>query len=410
MKHDVEKTKGGGISTTRRRILGGIALSVGAAPFATLSFPGFARAAGVDEIRIGMEHSQTGWAAAFDVAFAAGFAFAADEINADGGIDGKVAVKLVQGRDAASASSEAVKSTEGLLNEGVDVLMMSCDSSGTIAAGRIGQEKDVLMFASTGSQPSIPPQVGEKMYLSNFSDNLMGTALAIYAREDLGIKTAFLLKSPDDAYTEALPDYFAEVFTKRGGEIVGEGEYNFNQVDFGSTVMQIRALPQQPDAIMTAAFEPDFPALLRQLRAAGIKSRILGADAIDTPTIFSLGSVADGTVVLTNRVPVEGSNYQKIEERFAKVHPEHIENAAWIVGYTAMLVVAEAVRQAGSVAPDALRAAIEAMEGFEGPSGPITYNGRDRIPLWPVHVLEVEGGKGVFKKTIVPAVDEIAKP
>lgn len=410
MSDEIGKTKAGVMPTSRRKLLGGIALTIGAMPFASLAFPTAAKAQDAKELRIGMEHSQTGWAASFDVAFAAGFTFAANEINENGGIEGDIPVKLIQGRDAASASSEAVKSTEGLLNEGVDILMMSCDSSGTIAAGRIAQEQGVLMFGSTSSPPSIPPQVGDWMYLSNFSDNLMGTVLAIYAREDLDIKTAFLLKSPDDAYTEKLPDYFAEVFTKRGGKIVGQGEYNFNQVDFGSTIMQIRSLPQQPDAIMTAAFEPDFPALLRQLRAAGIKSRILGADALDTPTIFSLGSVVDGTIALTNRVPVEGSEYKEIEDRFAKEYPEHIENAAWIVGYTAMLVIAESVRLAGSADPAAMRDALETIDNFDGPTGPITYNGQNRLPLWPVHVLEIEGGSGVFKKTIVPSADEIAKP
>lgn len=391
------------LSWTRRSVLGGLGMALAISVMSPVAHA-------ADELKIGMAHSQTGWASAFDVAFAAGFTFASEEINAAGGIDGKIPVKLIQGRDAASSSAEAVKSVEALLGQGISVLMMSADSSGTIAAGRAGQKQGVLMFNSTGSQPSVAPQVGDWMYLSNFSDNLMGAALAIYAREDLGIENVYLLKSPDDAYTEKLPDYFAEVFQKKGGTVVGEGEYNFNQVDFGSVVTEIRALPQEPDAIMTAAFEPDFPALLRQLRAAGIKSRILGADAIDTPTIFALGSIADGTILLTNRVPVEGNKYSQIETRFAKAHPDHVENAAWIVGYTAMQVIADATRRAGSTQPDALRKAIEATKGFDGPSGPITYEGRGRLPLWPVHVLEVEGGKGVFKKSIVPDAADIPTP
>ncbi|MGB3877151.1 MAG: ABC transporter substrate-binding protein [Shinella zoogloeoides] len=395
------------VSCTRRALLGGVALALAAGVVAGL--PGIPRALAAEELRIGMAHSHTGWAASFDSAFAAGFSFAAQEINEKGGIDGKLPVKLVQGRDAASSSAEAVKSVEGLLKENVSVLMTSADSSGTIAAGRIGQTQGVLMFGSTCSPPSVTSQVGDWMYLSNFSDNLMGTVLALYARE-LGIESVYLLKSPDDAYTEKLPDYFADVFQKKGGTIVGEGEYNFNQVDFGSVVADIRALPEPPDAIMTAAFEPDFPALLRQLRAAGIKSRILGADAIDTPTIFSLGPIADGTVVLSNRQPLEGSTYKEIEGRFAKVYPEHAENAAWIVGYTAMEVIADVARRAGATDPAALRKALEETEGFAGPGGPITYAGRNRLPVWPVHVLEIEGGEGVYKKTIVPDAADIPAP
>ena len=393
---------------TRRRLLKGAVYPLMAGALAVL--PAMQPAAAADELTIGMSHAHTGWAATFDVAFTEGFGFAVDEINAAGGIDGTIPIRLIQGRDTASSAAEAVKSVDALLAEDVDVLIMSADSSSTIAAGLAGQKKGILMLASTGSQPSIAGQVGDWMYLSNFGDNLMGAALAIYAREDLGIETAFLLKSSDDVYTEMLPEYFAQTFTKRGGTIVGEAEYTFEQVNFGNVIAQIRALPEAPDAIMTGAFEPDFPAFLRQLRAAGITARVLGADAIDTPTIFSLGPVSDGTVVLTNRVPVEGSAYKQIEARFAKVHPEHLDNAAWIVGYTAVQVLAEATRRAGSTETGALRAAIEAMEGFEGPSGPISYAGRNRVPLWPVHVLEVENGTGAFKKTIVLDAADIPAP
>jgi len=380
-----------------------IALSVASGGIMTV------KAAG-DEFVIGMAHSHTGWAAAFDVAFTCGFEYAADEINAQGGIAKKYKIKLIKGRDSASASAEAVKSVDTLLDKNVDMIAMSCDSSGAIAAGRNGQKKGVLMITSTGSQPMTAIRVGDWMYLSNFSDNLMGSALAIYAREDLNVDTAYLLISPDDAYTEKLPEYFAEIFEKKGGKIVGSATYNFEQVDFGAVVTQIKQLPKEPDVIMTAAFEPDFPAFLRQIRAAGIKSRVIGADAIDTPTIYSLGPVAEGVIVLSNRIPVAGSEYDKIIQGFGKKYPEHVDNAGAIVGYIAMYLMAAAVEKADTTESGKVRDVLASFENWPGPTGPITYKGMNRIPLMPVHVLEVINGKGVYKKTILPDQSDIAKP
>lgn len=376
-------------------IIGGILLS--------------AQASG-DELVIGMAQSHTGWAAAFDVAFVAGFEYAADEINAKGGIANKYKIKLIRGRDAASNAAEAVKSVDALLDKNVDVIALTCDSSGAIAAGRNGQAKKVLMIPSTATPPMIVPRVGDWMYLINTSDNLMGSALALYAREELKVDTAFLLISPDDAYTENLPEYFAEIFEKKGGKVLGRAHYNFEQVDFGAVVTQIKQLPKEPNVIMTAAFEPDFPAFLRQIRAAGIKSRVIGADAIDTPTIYALGSVAEGVIVLSNRIPVTDSKYDEIIQGFGKKHPQHVQNSASIVGYLAMLIVAKAVEKADSTDPGKIRAALDSLDSWSGPTGPVTYKGMDRIPIMPIHVLEVVNGKGVYKKTMVPDQSDIAKP
>ncbi len=363
-----------------------------------------------EQFVVGMAHSHTGWAAAFDVAFTCGFKYAAEEINEQGGIAGKYEVKLITGRDCASIAAEAVKSVDALLEKDVDMLAIGCDSSGAIAAGRHGQEQGILMITSTGSQPMTTIRVGDWMYQSNFTDNLMGSALALYALDDLGVDTAFLLISPDDAYTEMLPKYFAEIFERKGGKIVGSATYNFEQVDFGSVVTQIKQLPEEPDVIMTAAFEPDFPAFLRQIRAAGIQSRVLGADAIDTPTVYSLGPVAEGVIVLSNRIPVPGSDYDKIIQGFAEEYPEHVDNAGAIVGYIAMYLMAAAVENADSTEPEKVRAALDNLDNWEGPTGPITYKGWNRQPLMPVHVLEVKDGTGVYIKTILPDKADIAEP
>jgi branched-chain amino acid transport system substrate-binding protein len=248
------------------------------------------------------------------------------------------------------------------------------------------------------------------MYQSNFTDTQMGTALAVYAREELGVETAFTLISYDDAYTE-LPKYFEEVFVKKGGKIVGQATYNFEQVDFGSVVTQIKQLPEEPDAIMTAAFEPDFPAFLRQIRAAGIQSRVIGADALDTPTVYSLGPVAEGVLLCTNRVPVPGSEYEEIMKGFAEEYPEHVENAGAIVGYIAMYLMAAAVENADSTEPEKVRAALDSLENWQGPTGPITYKGmKYRQPLMPVHILEIVNGEGVYRKMVIPEKEDIPDP
>ncbi|MBN9223110.1 MAG: ABC transporter substrate-binding protein, partial [Mesorhizobium sp.] len=105
------------------------------------------------KVRVGLALAHTGWAAAYDVPFAHGMKMAFDDVNAAGGILGKFKIEVIEGNDTASSSVESIKSADALIEQGVDVLFLSCDATSSTAAGRNGQQKGVLMFAGTSTQP-----------------------------------------------------------------------------------------------------------------------------------------------------------------------------------------------------------------------------------------------------------------
>ncbi|MGR9145800.1 ABC transporter substrate-binding protein (plasmid) [Rhizobium leguminosarum] len=391
---------------SRRTVLATMLGGVAAVGIAGVS-PAFAED---KTVRVGFSLAHTGWAAAYDVGYALGLRMAFDEANAKGGAGGKYKIDVTEGTDTASSSVEAIKSVDALLEKGVDVLFTSCDATSSVAAGRSGQKKGVLMFAGTSTQVDVPAKVGDWMYLANFSDNVSGGSTGVFAAKDLGIKTAYLLKSSDNTYTEYVPEYFAKTFEKYGGKVVGKGNFTFEQADFGGIIAEIKALPAEPDAIMTAAFEPDLPAFLRQARAAGIKSRIVGADGIDSPSFYALGDLVENTIVLSNRMPVEGSKYQEIAKVFGKSHPDQVDNSAWIVGYDAGLVLIEAIKNADATDSASIRAALDKIKDFDVPNGKVSYTGFERRPMVPISFLEIKSGKGVFMKAATIDTADIPAP
>ncbi|MGV1795130.1 ABC transporter substrate-binding protein [Rhizobium sp. A37_96] len=395
-----------GIEIKRRTVLATMLGGVAAVGFAGFR-PAFAAGS---KVRVGFSLAHTGWAAAYDVGYALGLQMAFDEVNAKGGVNGKYMIEVIEGTDTASSSVEAIKSVDALLEQGVDVLFTSCDATSSVAAGRSGQKKGVLMFAGTSTQVDVPAKVGDWMYLANFSDNVSGGSTGIFAAKDLSIKTAYLLKSSDNTYTEYVPEYFASTFQKYGGKVVGKGNYTFEQADFGGIIAEIKALPTEPDAIMTAAFEPDLPAFLRQARAAGIKSRIVGADGIDSPSFYALGDLVEGTIVLSNRMPLEGSKYEALAKVFGQTHADQVDSSAWIVGYDAGQILIEAIRSADATDPASIRAALNKIKDLEVPNGKITYAGFERRPIVPISFLEIKGGKGVFVKAATIDTTDIPAP
>ena len=71
-----------------------------------------------------------------------------------------------------------------------------------------------------------------------------------------------------------------------------------------------------------------------------------------------------------------------------------------MVGYSAMRLVAAAVKVAGTTEPKAVRDAFGQLVNVETEIGAITFKGVGKAPNLPVHVMRIEGGEGKYIKSI----------
>ncbi|MDZ7841681.1 MAG: ABC transporter substrate-binding protein [Gammaproteobacteria bacterium] len=352
-----------------------------------------------EELKIGAAVSMTGSFAYADVPAVEGMQVAIDELNENGGIAGKYPIKL-DIKDGRSDPAQTVIAAEELLSDGAHVLILPADADPAIGAGLQATEAKTPAFTTVASSPTLPLSAGEYVFGNFPADNLQTTASAEYAR-DMGYETAYLLYSPDSSYTQ-LPLYFKDVFEELGGEVVGEGVYNLGQQNFSAIVTKIEAMDPQPDVIMTAAYEPDFPAFIKQLRAAGVEIPVIGSDGIDSATTFSLGDVVEGVVFTTAGFAQDGNAlsefYAAYEEKFGR----EAETIYTALGYDIINIIEAAVKEAGTLDGESLRDAIAGLSGLEGVVGKITYAGTDRAPLREVTIVRIEDGERVLVSQGVP--------
>ncbi|MCY1127481.1 ABC transporter substrate-binding protein [Frigidibacter sp. RF13] len=357
-------------------------------------------AAGAEEVTIGLATGQTGGLAPFDQPSLAGFRMAMDEINAKGGLGGKYIVTL-DIKDTRSDTGATVQAAQELVAEGVKFLITPCDADPSIAAGQISQAAQIPTMTFCGTTPTITDAVGDYMFGSYPADNGQATLLAQHAIAK-GYKSAYVLKSPDSAYTLRLPEYFAEVFQKLGGTVAGEGTYSLGQQDFAAEVTKIAALDPQPDVIMTAAYEPDFPAFLKALRGAGVTAPILGSDGIDSPTTTGLGDIANGIVHTTAGFPTDGSPLGEFYAKYEAVTGAAPETVYVATGYEIPYILDAAVTAAGTMDGPALRDALANLENVPVLTGSVTYKGTNRMPLRAITLVEIQGGARAPIETATP--------
>lgn len=351
-----------------------------------------------EEYVIGVMSAQSGYLAPYDGPSYAGFQFCIDEKNASGGLNGSLKVKTIV-KDTRSDIAEGVKVVQEMIDEGAQLIVSSADADPTIAAAQITQADNIPTITFAGTAPVLT-QVGTHVFGSYPADNQQATVLATYAR-DSGFEKVWLVKSPDSAYTLGGPEYFGTAFSSLGGEVVGESNYTLSQPDFSAIVTTIKAADPQPDLIVTWAWEPDFPALIKALRGAGVDTQVMGGDVLDSPTLRTLGDVVTGVTHTSGGFPDEGSAYADFNKRFEAATGSVPDNNYYVNGCDIANMIEQAVAAAGSTDPAAVSEAMANLEDGEGVMSNFTFKGTDRMPLRDVVVAKItaEGEKEFIKRS-----------
>ena len=158
----------------------------------------------------------------------------------------------------------------------------------------------------------------------------------------------------------------------------------------------------QPDVIVTSAFEPDFPAFIRQLRGAGVKIPVVCGDGIDSPTTFALGEVVEGVVFTSSGFAAPGSPMEAYQKKYQAKYGKAPESIMDALGYDLAKIIEAAVTKADSVEPAKVRAALADLENVQGATAVISYKGGNGTPTRPVNVLRIEGNKRVLVSSKAP--------
>jgi branched-chain amino acid transport system substrate-binding protein len=367
---------------------------------------GLAAAHAEDTLKVGFVGGQTGYMAQCDQPSLKGMELAVDEINKAGGIDNKVKLELIA-RDSRSEVAPSAVMARELLDQGVTVMISPCDVDHSIAVAGVTAPAKVPAISSCASTPSLAKIGGDYMFVNCTPDNLQGAVLGKYAAEQ-GYKTALILVSKDTPYTYQLPIYFSQAFEKHGGKLIGTVEYKLGQQDFAAEVTKIAQMSPAADVIMTSAYEPDFPTFLKQLRSAGVNTPVLGSDGLDSPTIWSLGSVSEGVVFTNAGFPVPGSRLAAFGDEYKAHYGEETQTVFNATGYDLIKIIAAAVKASGGKTDgQSIRDALDNLENVEIATGTITYKGMNRVPIRSVALNKIADGKKTYVDTVVPAPQDV---
>jgi branched-chain amino acid transport system substrate-binding protein len=351
---------------------------------------------------IGDVQGLTGEAGPGEIPAADALKMVVKQMNEAGGIAGHP-ITLLQ-KDMKSDPALSAPVTQEVLDAGAQIVIGPAFPG--IAAGVVqtAAKKGVPVICMTATTPGVTTVGGTKAYMAAFGDNEQGAANAEYALKK-GMKTAYILHSPDSEYTENTPRYFADAFEHGGGSIIGEDTFSIGQQDFAAQVTKLAALNPQPDCIYTGMMVPDTGIFMKALRDAGVTALVLGLDGNDNQVLIDFGGTGvEGMVNTTHGYPIPGSANEKFNNDLTAFlgKPSDGPALASLAG-DVMAIIKAAVEKAGSLDPKALATAIDETENVEGVNGKITLKGTSGVPIKTVYLVKVVNGKMVLEDQIIPS-------
>ncbi|RTZ97841.1 MAG: amino acid ABC transporter substrate-binding protein [Deltaproteobacteria bacterium] len=382
-------------------------ISIAILAIATVFLFAFSGPVGADTVKIGVIENLTGSMASLDQPSLNGVKLALKEINDAGGVLGKKVEIIV--RDGKSDPATLATVVEEILGKGVSALTGLSDTTMVLAAAPAAQRMGVSFVSSGATSPSLPDEVGDCLFLEPFGDNVQAAAAAEYAYNDLGAKSVWVLYDKAMDYTYLLQRYFCDRFGGLGGAIISKATYQTGDTDFRAQITSLKSKKTLPDILFISSGPDEIGTIVKQVRDMGIKIPIVGGDGYDTPLLAKVAGPAAATdIYFTTHVALDSKGTKAFVENYNKMFGHPPENGFAALGYDAFKLIVNAVKNANSADPKAVKTALAATQGFKGVTGTINYPKGIRVPQKSVTIIKVDGGKFIFEKEVMPS--EIPAP
>jgi len=326
-----------------------------------------------------------------------GAQLAVEEANARGGYGGKPfkllphndynnwQAKAVYGEvrptDAAiwgSASDAAVKMA---YDEKDWAIFGSVSSESTHIMLRVALRAEIPIVNSASTDPTIPETYIPWYFTTMQDDRAQDQTLARRIYTDLGLKRVAILRA-SSRYGRFGVTKFMDASRRLGHPVVMEQIFQPGDTDFSRELNVIRG--SRADAVVLWADEPEAAAILKQMRAAGMKQRVFGAYRTLGETLLQqAGDAAEGFEAVypydpTRKDPRWLDFNRRYEDRFHE-KPEQFASMA----FDTMNALLDAICAAG-LNRARIHDALANMDHYDGVTGRMVFdpNQKNVAPLY----------------------------
>ncbi|CAG9191946.1 MULTISPECIES: ABC transporter substrate-binding protein [Paraburkholderia] len=335
---------------------------------------------------------------AFLMPYKNGWNLALDQVNATGGVLGKK-LEVVSRDDNANPGDTIRVAQELVAREQVQLLFGGYLSNTGLALTDFAKQKRMFFLAAEPLTDKIVWADGNKYTYRLRPSTYMQVAMLVPEAAKLK-KKRWALVYPNYEYGQSAAATFKKLLkaAQPDVEFVTEQATPLGNLDAGSTVQALA--DAKPDAIFNVLFSADLGKFVREGNTRGLfKDRSVVSLLTGEPDYLdTLGAEAPVGWIVTGYPWYSidtPANKKFVADYEAKYHD--YPRLGSVVGYAALMSIANGIKKAGSTDPDKLATAFKGLN-VDTPFGPITYRPQDNQSTMGafVGVTALKDGKGVM--------------
>ena len=294
-----------------------------------------------ESFRIGVMESLTGPGETYGTVSVQAKQMAVDEINAAGGINGRMLELIVE--DSKCAAQDAITAYNKLTDvDGVKIILGTSCSGAMLGAAPLAEADGVILFSGLATNPDIA-NAGDYIFRTSMSDLQVGIDTANVILADGHRNLGTITETTD--YAEGVRRVTADHFQQLGGAIVAEERYASDVTDFRSQLTKI--IGANPDAIHIAS-QSEFAGgtIVKQVRELGYEGPLyseivpVGATALEVA-----GEAATGLKAVTAELDPNNPKSQEVLNNF-RARYDYVTLPWYLAsGYDDVYITAECLKQ-----------------------------------------------------------------
>ncbi|EKE43093.1 extracellular ligand-binding receptor [Oceaniovalibus guishaninsula JLT2003] len=340
------------------------------------------------EIRLGASVSATGPAAFLGDPEAKTIEMMVEDINEAGGIDGEqIALTLYDdGGDPNKARTFATR----LVEDDEVVAIIGGSTTGTTMSILDVAEDEGIPFISLAGAISIVDPVREYVFKTPHTDR-MACEKIFSDMQAQGISRIGMI-SGTDGFGASMQAQCKDVAGDQGIEVLADETYGPQDADTTPQLTRIRNT-DGVQAVLNAGFGQGPAIVTRNFAQLGFDIPLYQSHGVASNAFVELvgpeasqGVRLPGTALLIgDRLAEDDPQYQVVNDYTAAYRERYGQDPSTFAGYAhdAVALMVDAMRRADEIAPDAIRDALEATQGFVGTTGVYTFSPEDHLGLDP---------------------------
>lgn len=287
----------------------------------------------------------------------------------------------------------------------IGVVGTSCSGAG-VPMSKVISDAGYFMVSPSNTSPILtdPENAWNLGYLRTaHNDKVQGAAIADYAFNELGLKTAAAIHD-GDPYTEGLANAFRVSFEELGGTIVDYTAVGKGDTDMRPVLTSVAAAGP-PEFLYYPIFTAECAFITKQAKeVAGLENTVLAAadGCISDAAAEAIGEAGEGMYFSGPDISFTGDLYVTFKEKYLEMFGTDTISVFHAHAFDATNMIFDCIEEVGvsdsaglHIGRDAMRSCLYKTSGFSGITGNLTCDQYGDCADPKISVSQLQGGEYV---------------